>query len=46
MQPLVLPHPVTMPPLPVSASAPGADGQVIVVPTLDDGHALGSCALR
>ena len=46
MQPLVVPHADSMPPLPVSASAPGADGQVMVVPMLDDGHALGSWAFR
>ena len=46
MQPLMPAQPLTMPPLPVSAVAPGTDGQLTVVPTLDDGHPLGSWAFR
>ncbi len=46
MQPLIAAQPLTMPPVPVSAVAPGTDGQLTVVPTLLAAHPLGSWAFR
>ncbi len=46
MQPLLAWQPATMPLLPVSASEPETDGQLMVVLTLAAGQPAESCAFR